>query len=162
MADGLSQLRASIHDWRRLGKHAALPQALAWLAEALVLNGEPRDALAAAEQGLDAVRQTGVRCCDAELYRLRGEAIRACGTPGTTIDEGSHDVAEASFWAGITVARQQGAPTLELRVAISLARFLLDSGREGEARQILGATSEVLEASGPTPDLTAARALLRR
>jgi len=135
---------------------------MAWLAEGLLLNRRPTDARAAAEEGLQVVRRTGVRWWDSELYRLRGEALTAprssAGRTNNTKRDG--DAAEASFWAAITVAREQDARTLELRATLSLSRFLRDAGRDEEATRTLAPVSEPFEKRAITPDLTEARRLL--
>jgi len=74
--------------------------------------------------------------------------------------KGDGDAAEASFWAAISVARQQDARTLELRATLSLARLLRDAGRDEEATRPLAPVSEAFEKGAITPDLVEARMLL--
>ncbi|HSC26946.1 MAG TPA: hypothetical protein VLD67_06705, partial [Vicinamibacterales bacterium] len=131
-------------------------------AEGLLANARIGDALAAAEEGLSVVRRTGARSCDSELYRVRGEALRALergGSAGVTKDR---DAAEASFWAGITVARQQDARTLEMRSTVGLCRLLCDAGRHDEAIRVLAPVCDQFAATDDTPELADARTLLGR
>ena len=103
-----------------------------------------------------------MRCCDAELHRLRSEALTQSSRTASDRSAAarSRDLAEASFWAGISVARQQSAQTLELRITLSLARLLLEAGRDAEAKQTLALICEAFDSSAGTPDLAAARGLL--
>jgi predicted ATPase len=162
VADGLQILKDSARGLRDMGAFSALPQSLAWLAESFLLDGQIDQARAAAEDGLAMIRTTGVRCCDPELYRLRGEAMlatrRSCSN--RQLADRDRDAAEASFWAGITVARQQEARTLELRATVSLARLLFTSGREDEAKRNLAPICESFADDQTSPDLEKARRLL--
>ena len=144
--------------------YAWLPPILAWLAEGFHAAGRMDDAREAAEDGLSLVRRTGARGFDAELYRLRGDALIGCAqfAAGARNASRERDAAEASYWAGITVARQQDARTLELQASFSLSRLLVDAGRQEEARRILGPVCEGFPAKIETPVLAQARALLHR
>jgi hypothetical protein len=162
VADGLQILQESARVLRDIGALSALPQTLAWLAESLLLDGQIDQARAAAEDGLTMIRTTGVRCCDPELYRLRGEAMLGTDPSGSMglLTDRDRDAAEASFWAGITVARQQEARTLELRATVSLARLLIKSGREDEAKRTLAPICDSFADDQTSPDLETARKLL--
>ena len=139
----------------------ALFEAPLWLAEGFKMTARIEEALAAAEEGLSIVRRTGARCCDAELYRVRGEAMIARRRPPAPAHLNRYrDAAEASFWAGITVARQQDARTLELRTTLSLCRLLRDTGRQDEAIRALAPVCELFASADDTPDLAEARRLL--
>ena len=151
-SEGVERLQGCEQTLRRLGMIGWLPITLAWLAEGYQKNGLTEKALTAAEDGLNLVRRTGMRCYDVELYRLRGEAMM----------RSRKDDAEASFWAGITVARQQDARMLELRVTLSLARLLLASGRDTEARQVMAPVCESFPAGLDVPELEEARKLVRQ
>jgi tetratricopeptide (TPR) repeat protein len=160
LREGLEILQDSARTLRGLGMQSALPQTLAWLAEGFQMTGQFERARTTAEEGLDVIRRTGVRSSDPELYRLRGEAMLATRSAGDQ-HAGDRDGAEASFWAGITVARQQAARTLELRASVSLADLLLNSGRKDEARQILAPVCEAFAINVTSPDLVRARKVLR-
>ena len=162
VAQGVSILKQTLKALHDLGMHAALPQAFAWLAEAYLTKGRALDASRAAENGLEAVRRTNIRDRDAELHRLRGDALRESLRGGSEpAADRNRDLAEASIWAGISVARQQNAVTLEdLRLAISLARLLMESGRDAEARQNTGPILDLVATAADTPDLVVAKALL--
>jgi hypothetical protein len=72
------------------------------------------------------------------------------------------DAAEASFWASITVARQQDARSLELRATLSLCRLLRDACRQEEAIRALAPVCDQFDGSDDTPELAEARRLLTR
>ena len=96
------------------------------------------------------VEQTGERLFEAELHRLRGEALRTTGDPG----------AEAAFLRARDVARRQSARSLELRAAASLARLYRDTRRAAKGRSLLAETLAGFTEGFDTPDLREARALL--
>jgi predicted ATPase len=139
-----------------------LPYTLVWLAEGLLMTGDIEQALAAADEGLNVVRRTGARCWDTELYRVRGEAMIARKPPTDAPLNRNRDAAEASFWAGITVARQQDARTLELRTTLSLSRLLREAGRPEEAIRALVPVCEQFPSTDETPDLDEARRWISR
>jgi len=95
------------------------------------------------------------RCYEAELHRLTGERLLAQAT-----EQGGTAAAEACFQESLAIARRQGALSLELRTAVSLARVHRRRGRHDLARDLVapiyGRFSEGLE----TPDVREARALL--
>jgi hypothetical protein len=162
VSQGVGILRKNAQRLQTMAMHSWRPYTLVWLAESLQINAQIDEALAAAEEGLDVVRQTGARCCDAELYRVRGEAMIAQRRPTSAAPlNRNRDAAEASFWAGITVARQQDARTLELRLTLSLCRLLVDTGRHDEAIRAIAPVCEIFGNADDTPDLAEARKLLK-
>jgi tetratricopeptide (TPR) repeat protein len=125
---------------------------LALQADARLAIGKSEAALASAAAGLEAVEKMGGAPLEAELYRLRGEALLA--------GAGTVSEAETAIEKGIEVARRQNAKSWELRGAMSLARLRQQQGRPQEAvallAPILGWFTEGLD----TADLKEAKALL--
>jgi hypothetical protein len=161
IGQGVRILRENAHKFRTMAMYSWLPYTLVWLAEGLQINTQFEEALAAAEEGLALVRRTGARWCDAELFRIRGEALMArTSTPATAPPSKGCDAAEASFWASITVARQQDARTLELRSTLSLCRLLREAGRQAEAIRALAPVCELFGKAEGTPDLSDAKKFL--
>jgi len=86
---------------------------LALQADAQLAIGKSEAALASVTAGLQAVEQMGGSPLEAELHRLRGEALLA--------GAGTMSEAETVIEQGIDVARRQNAKSWELRGAMSLA-----------------------------------------
>jgi tetratricopeptide (TPR) repeat protein len=98
---------------------------LALQADAQLAIGKPEAALASVAAGLKAVEKAGGAPLEAELYRLRGEALLA--------GAGTVSEPETAIEKGIDVARRQNAKSWELRGAMSLARLRQQQGRPQEA-----------------------------
>jgi class 3 adenylate cyclase/tetratricopeptide (TPR) repeat protein len=115
--------------------------------------GKVAQALARIERSVDEMRTRGNWFCASELYRLRGEALRALARP----DRGE---AERAIREALAMAGKQSCRPLELRAATSLARLLRESACKQEACDVLapiyGASTEGFE----RPDLRDAKALL--
>jgi predicted ATPase len=125
---------------------------LALQADAQLAIGKPEAALVSVIAGLKAVEKTGGAPLEAELYRLKGEALLAgAGTPSE---------AEAALQQGIDVARRRNAKSWELRGAMSLARLRRQQGRREEAVALLAPILYWFEEGFDTADLQAARTLL--
>jgi len=125
---------------------------LALQADAQLAIGRPEAALASVAAGLKAVEKTGGAPLEAELYRLKGEALLA---GAETVSE-----AEAAIEQAIAVARRQNAKSRELRGAVSLARLRRQQGRPQEAVALLAPILAWFTEGLDTADLKAARTLL--
>jgi predicted ATPase len=89
---------------------------------------------------------------EAELWRLRGEALLAGAGP---VSE-----AETAMQQGIDVARRQNAKSWELRGAMSLARLRRQQGQPQEAVALLAPVYDWFTEGFDTADLKEAKALL--
>jgi predicted ATPase len=89
---------------------------------------------------------------EAELYRLRGEALLAGA--GTASEAGT------AIEQAIAVARRQNAKSWELRAAMSLARLRRQQGRREDAAALLAPIYAWFTEGFDTADLKAAKALL--
>ncbi|HKA20549.1 MAG TPA: AAA family ATPase [Blastocatellia bacterium] len=69
--------------------------------------------------------------------------------------------AEACFYESLRIAQQQSAKSLELRTAMSIARFYQSRNKRQQARCILGPIYESFSEGFGTPDLREAKALLQ-
>jgi predicted ATPase len=125
---------------------------LALQADAQLAIGKPEAALASTAAGLEMVEKTGGAPLEAELWRLRGEALLA--------GAGTVSKAETAIEKGIDVARRQNAKSWELRAATSLARLRRQQGRPQEAAALLAPILGWFTEGLDTADLQAARTLI--
>ena len=147
--EGLAQIAQGIDSYG-LGVFQHL--LLALQADAQLVIGKPEAALASVAAGLKAVEGAGGAPLEAELHRLRGEAMLAGA--GTASD------AETAIEKGIDVARRQNAKSWELRGAMSLARLRRQQGRHQEAIALLAPVYGWFTEGFDTADLQEAKALL--
>jgi len=146
---GLAQIAQGIDSY---GLGVFLHLLLALQADAQLAIGRPEAALASVAAGLKAVERAGGAPLEAELYRLRGEALLA--------GAGTVSEAETAIEQGIDVARRQNAKSWELRGAMSLARLRRQQGRPQEAAALLAPILGWFTEGFDTADLKEAKALL--
>ncbi len=125
------------------------------LADAYVARGQFGDALRVIDQALATAGEKGDHHQDAELYRLKGEALWGQSPAHAS-------TAKALFVQALAISQQQGAQSLALRAAMSLARLCQAQGGVDEARAVLDATCAGLTEGFETPDGVAARQLQDR
>lgn len=128
------------------------PRVLALLAETYRASGRGGEALDALDSALALARQHDCHYWDAELDRLKGETLLH--------EHGSEAEAEGRFLRALQVARRQGARSLELRSATSLARLRRSQGRAAECEALLEPLYERFTEGHQTPDLRESRLLL--
>jgi predicted ATPase len=135
------------------GKLLMVPHVLGLLAGALARAGEPAEALRLIDEALARLDSFQVRWFEAELHRLKGEAVLALA---------SERVAEAEtcHCRALAVAREQGARHWELRAATTLARLWAGGGERRKAHDLLAPIYRGFTGGFETPDLTEAMALL--
>jgi predicted ATPase len=115
--EGLAQIRQGVESFHGSSQHILL----GLQADVQLMIGKPEAALASVAAGLRAVEKAGGAPLEAELYRLRSEALLA--------GAGTASEAEAAIEQAIDVARRQNAKSWELRGAMSLARLRRQQGR---------------------------------
>ncbi|MGA7265948.1 MAG: hypothetical protein WBX30_34430, partial [Stellaceae bacterium] len=145
---GLAQIGQGLHRYGGGSQNLLL----ALQADAQLTIGKPEAALASVAAGLKAVEKTGGAPLEAELHRLKSEALLACA--------GTVSEAETAIEKGIDVARRQNAKSWELRGAMSLARLRRQQGRQQEAVALLAPILGWFTEGFDTADLQAARTLL--
>ncbi|MCP4335627.1 MAG: AAA family ATPase [Gammaproteobacteria bacterium] len=123
------------------------------MAVALGQQGDVDEGLELMDELLRLSQRDDVHWWEAELHRVKGELL-LMHTPD---DPGN---AESWFKQAIEIAQSQGAKSLELRAAVSLARFWQDRGERGEARDILAPVFEWFTEGFETPDLIEAKKVL--
>jgi tetratricopeptide (TPR) repeat protein len=138
--------------YHRIAENKYLPL----LAECWLHLKEPRKAAGVALSGLRFSEKSGAAYCDAELWRLLGEARR---------QERKRKEAEACFLRALEISRQQGARALELRATISLGELLLSHSELKRAHEMLlpgiSRLQNVMDETDPNlPDMNQAREIL--
>jgi predicted ATPase len=151
-ADILMQLRDSINDFAEAGARLRLPYYFSLLARAYIKAGRLKEGLDTLDHALRVAVQNNEHWWDAELHRLHGELMFLQGK--------SVDLVEQVFHRSIEIAGSQGAKSLELRAATSLARLWQATSRSAEAKQLLVPLYGWFTEGFGTPDLQTARALI--
>jgi class 3 adenylate cyclase/predicted ATPase len=150
--DGLAYLRDGLAAHSATGSTVWMSFNLGLLGDAYLSLGRCEEAEPLLSEALDLVERTDERWCEAELYRLKGQA--AASRPNGSAQ------AEAAFQTALRIARLQQAKLFELRAATSLARLWRDQGQHDEARDLLSPVYGWFTEGFDTPDLKDARALL--
>jgi tetratricopeptide (TPR) repeat protein len=109
---GIEAVRAAIAERLRLEAAAGRPLLHGMLADALIRQGRPAEALDACATGLADAERLGERYWEAELHRRQGEALSALAKP---------DEANVVLRRAREVATRQGAGALLARVERDLA-----------------------------------------
>ncbi len=156
---GITQILDGLANFRATGAELGLLHFLALLAEAHGKVGQFEEGLAVLTGALVAVKETGERFYEAELYRLQGDllvnqAVHAGGPADLFVQ------AETSFRRAIDIATQQQATSPELRATMSLSRLYQQQGQIDNACQILNLVYNKFTEGFDTVDLTEANALL--
>jgi predicted ATPase len=126
-----------------------LPQ----IAEQELQAGAPDQALATLERAFEEAHKGGNRFCEPDMFRLRGEALVA-QSPA------HQDEAEAALQQALAVAKQQSCRILELRAAVTLARWWAKKDGREAARNLLAPIYGSFTEGFAWPDLRAAKTLL--
>src|SRR4030095_11867298 len=151
--EGCTQIRAGLAAQRSVETEQQRAYYLVLMAEAMCAVGRVEDGLQVVEEAFEAVDRTDEHCCEAELYRIQGELLT---------QSQRWNAAEGALHRAFDIARTQQAKALELRVATSLPRLSGAQGRADAARPILAQLYESFTEGFATPDLQAARSLLRQ
>jgi len=159
--EGLVQIRQGLDAYRSTGAEFQRPHLLTLLAEASGLLGQPEGGLAALEEALTLIEQTGERYYEAELYRQRGELLLLREAKSHPVqDSRDQHEAETCFQHALDVSRQQQAKSLELRTAMSLSRLWQRQGKRAQAHVLLAPIYNWFTEGFDTADLQEAKALL--
>ena len=152
VSTAIERMREGVEGRLNLGARAGVPSHLALLAERCLQADRIPEGLAAVEQALAISRDGGQSMFDAELWRLEGELLRRGGSPDAA--------AEERCGRALEVARGQGARSLELRAAMSLARLWAGQRQRTRARELVSAVYGGFGEGFDTGDLVEARELL--
>jgi predicted ATPase len=150
--EGITQIQQGIADMQSVSVRIHFTGSLGFLAQAQLKDGEPEDALTTLDDALELVDARNERFCGAELYRLRGDVL---------MEMGNKQGAESSYRCAIQVAQDQKAKSWELLAATDLARLWKDLGKTKHAHDLLSEIYNWFIEGFDTPDLIAAKALLK-
>jgi len=150
--EGIALIRQGIASSLAIGTRQQHGYFLALLAEALNQAGRVAEGLEALREGMDVARKTNEPFYEAELNRLKGDALVKSGVA-------SPAEAESCFHRAIEIARQQQAKSFELRAVMSLARLWQQQGKREEARTMLEEIYGWFTEGFDTADLNDARVL---
>ena len=150
-SDGVSLIAKAMQLLRATGSAINIPNYLASQAEAYGKLGQSAEGLSRLGEALQFIEATDERPFEAEVYRLRGDLLTTTG---------AEEMAEQDYRRALAVAGRQGARTLELRAAISVARLWRDQGKQAEARDLLAPIYGWFTEGFDTPVLQAAKNLL--
>jgi tetratricopeptide (TPR) repeat protein len=150
LAEAQTELKRGIDEARRQGVGYMAAMMDSWLADVYAKSGDHETALSIVEQAVANVSDEAGRPWESELNRQRGQFLLA-------LEPARVGEAESYFAKAIEVARRQGAKSLELRAATSLAELWRAQGRLDEARDLIGPIYRWFSEGTDTADLRRAR-----
>ncbi|HND51947.1 MAG TPA: hypothetical protein PLV92_06105, partial [Pirellulaceae bacterium] len=140
IAESRAQLQQGEQLYRSAKAKLSLTHHFTYMADVYLEVGDVDSAEAALDKALEVQRTSTERYLAAELLRLRGELLlarRRSGSPDGSPNEETAATAERLFREALDVADSQQARSRALRVAVSLARLLIELGRRDEARALI-------------------------
>ena len=149
----VTELREAYANPEHTSQRLHRPFLLALLADAEERAGRSAIGLRMLDEALALVEEMDERWWEAELHRLKGQLLLSLPADNVA-------AAEACYERAITVARGQGARSLELRSSTSLARLWHMEGKVTAARELLAPIYVWFTEGFDTPDLKEAKALL--
>ena len=150
---GLDDIEAGLREARQIGAGRYEPFHLGMAADAYARAGRHDEARSSIAKAFEALELGHHRAFAADLYRTRAVL-------SLQIDPGRPARAEADLRRALEIARQQEAPSLQLRAARDLARLLTDQGERQQAADLLAPVYCGFAEGFDTPDLKEAKALL--
>jgi class 3 adenylate cyclase/predicted ATPase len=152
LAGGIDEMRRALASEQDAGTPEDFPLYYEMLAEVCGRAGCHGEGLAAIAEGLAQAEHRGLVYWDAELHRRHGELLLASGRDAAGVAD--------CFRKAMACARAQGARSLELRAAASLARLHRANGDPTTAASILRPVYGSFTQGFDTLDLIEARTLL--
>jgi class 3 adenylate cyclase/tetratricopeptide (TPR) repeat protein len=151
--DGLENMRRAIEQVREQKVLTFLDLGSITLAEAEARAGDPDRAIALIDDALATDERAGCHAFATELHRARGDIL-------LQRDIANPEPAENAFLTAITIAKQQGTRSFELRAALSLAKLYAASGRAADASAVLRPALEGFPPASNLPEIGEALQLL--
>ena len=153
LVQGIELIRNGITGTRATGALMGFPFFLSVLAGAYLDSGELRQAAATLDEALSVATEARALYFFPEVLGIKGKLL--------LLQDPDHpEAAQACFQQAVTAAREQGAKSLELRGATSLARLWRGQGKHTEARELLAPVYGWFTEGFDTRDLKEAKALL--
>src|SRR5262249_1115209 len=136
---GIAQIHQGLAAWQATGTEWDRPYVLALLAEVYGKMEQSEEGLNTLSEALATMNKNGECRWETELYRLKGEFLRAQGDSRLQAIDSTEksEEAEECFWKAIQIARQRQAKSLELRAVMSLSRLWQQQGKKQEAHRML-------------------------
>jgi class 3 adenylate cyclase/predicted ATPase len=150
--EGIALMRRGLAEYRKTGAEEQYGYFLFLLANGLAQAGRVDEGLTVLSEAFDLLGN-GERFFEAEIQRVTAELLMK-------LDRVNAGTARAKIESAITVSRQQGAKSLQLRATMSLARLLAKQGKRDEARTMLAEIYNWFTEGFDTADLIDAKALL--
>jgi tetratricopeptide (TPR) repeat protein len=151
--EGISAILDGVGSYRATGSELGAALIMVGLASSYLKADRSEEVLTTVAQALANTCRTGARLSNAELYRLRGEALLK---RNSTFEREAH----VCFETAIATATNQQAKAWQLRATTSLARLLAKQGRRNEAHSMLTEIYTWFIEGFDTADLKEARALI--
>ncbi|HWN98258.1 MAG TPA: protein kinase [Blastocatellia bacterium] len=151
--EGIGLIRQGLAGSLAIGTRQQHGYFLGLLGEALNHAGWVESGLETLREALEVAQQTNEPFYEAELNRLKGDALVTAGIA-------SFSEAESCFHRAIEIARQQQAKSFELRAVMSLARLWKQQGKCEDARLLLADIYSWFTEGFDTADMKDARDLL--
>ncbi len=164
LAGGIAEMRRSLMGQQATSGSFFCDVILAFLAAAHGGAEQWDTGLGYVAEGLALSEARYERVYTAELWRIRGELLlgKARSAKGARARGPGADEAEPCFRRALEIARGQGARSLELRAAMSLARLSMRRDQARGARDLLRSVYASFTEGFDTKDLRDANALLAR
>jgi predicted ATPase len=139
------------------------PGYMSMLVELYILANMPDEGLKLVEELLETARSKNEHNYEPELLRLKGELLLVKMTAKGSIEglpKKDREKIEECLLNSLTMAKEQGAKSFELRAATSLGRWLKESDRSEEGKKILLSIYDWFEEGFNTRDLKEAQLVL--
>jgi predicted ATPase/class 3 adenylate cyclase len=152
----LEEIRLALDQYRGAGYQLGITALYVLLCPALLSSRNCEAALELIEEGLTTTSRNSERIFEAELYRLKAQALLVQGLPDAKTE------ARLLLDRALASARSQHANSLELRAAIDRAALWIDQNKRQEARDFLAPIHACFTEGFDTQDLKRAKALLNQ
>jgi class 3 adenylate cyclase/tetratricopeptide (TPR) repeat protein len=151
---GIDAMQAGIAAVARTGTKLATRGFRIHLAELYIKSRNSKRALSILQQ-IKSEHGDGSGVWDAEIMRVQGQL---------SLLEGERSFSEAEEWfnSSLTLARNRGLETFELRSSISYAHLLRMTKREGDAVKLLSICLSRCSARGETRDVAEAKSIIQK